>query len=225
MTLIARAQRCHSYFKKLNSAASTTPTVPFHANYKQFLHSIETARGILLKSGKNRRQKAGGIEEEKGEEEQRLVEGLSDIVLAASLSAILHLWEPPLCRWKRKDLFRGIEAFRNAFSDNSTALVESLDIQSPDSIVTSKCTFLDSERLHPIDSFLEEWHYLNGMDIYSQPVRFLLREWVLATKQLITRYFPIIRAMEWAGVDNLSFIPTATGRRWREEWRGVCSRT
>lgn len=108
----------------------------------------------------------------------------SDLVLAATISTILSLWQAPLTEWTGRDVARGSNAFRKRCLKMSyNELCEILEMRefADSSIVTCK-------RLERAMSLTAAWVMLQKHDFYVHPARSILARWASEMVELMTRY-------------------------------------
>ena len=112
-----------------------------------------------------------------------------DLLLAATISCILQLWEAPLSEWKSRDLRKGSKLFSDSFAhDGWVSLITVLSLQSFSENGLQKSNLLHSERLRQSEEFVEHWQYLHKLQFHAQPARWILKEWVSYIKELIFRF-------------------------------------
>lgn len=130
-----------------------------------------------------------------------------DILLAATISCVLQLWEAPLGEWKSRDLRKGSKLFMDSFAhDGWVGLTSVLSLQSLSENAMHKSNLLHSERIRQSDAFVEHWQHLRGLQFHIQPARWILKEWVTNIKEFIFRF--ALRLLPLTLCCNIHAYPT-----------------
>jgi len=154
-------------------------SVGFTLDLESFLQSISNPRDII---------KSTKLENEKSES----IRQRADYVLAATIACALHLWEAPLSEWKKKDIIKGSTLFFETFHTNWEALTDGLDLQSQKWRALQKSGLLHWKRLKQTFNFEIEWVRLHELDLYTEPARWLLFQWIQQVMNIIERYLNYI---------------------------------
>ena len=107
----------------------------------------------------------------------------SDMVLAATLSTILNLWQAPLTEWTDRDIAKGSNAFRKKclrLSYNELCEVLEMREFAESSVVACK-------RLDRAMALKEAWAVLRKHDFYVHPARNILARWTWEIVELMNR--------------------------------------
>lgn len=101
------------------------------------------------------------------------------VLLFATLSGILHLWEPPVAEWSSKDFYLGVKAFKS-FYTSPIALCELLAVAE-----FPPTNALSWSQIEPATLYEEQWELLKHTSFYDEPVVSSLVQWTLAAIEFL----------------------------------------
>jgi hypothetical protein len=104
----------------------------------------------------------------------------ADMVLISTLCCILGDWKAQLAEWNQYDIEKTYYEFCSKFSDaESSKFLEWINR-------SICCDFMTAKRVLQADRFKESLNILKKYNLYENPVRYLLVEWMQYSKSVIS---------------------------------------
>lgn len=121
------------------------------------------------------------------------------IVLAATVSALLELWKPPVSQWTGFDFRTGLDAFLRLYSN----IHKFLDAIRFNELPATKP--LSWARIAPVMSLTQVWHELSNISIYSNPIVFSLTQWARTASDYMYQTCRNIEAVTFAHLPDIIY--------------------
>lgn len=143
--------------------------------------------GMVCQLATRRDSKTGALSADEASPEFSSPLLYSDMVLAATLSTILNLWQAPLTEWTGRDIARGSYAFRKRCAKLTyNQLCEIMEMRE-----FAESGVIACKRLEKAMALADAWAVLKKHDFYAHPARNILARWACEMVELMTRYYLI----------------------------------
>lgn len=131
------------------------------------------------------------------------------IVLAATVSAMLEKWLPPITEWRGKHYREGLHAFVELAKDPDELI--QLMMYSPYPITTP----LSWKRVEKVMQLQQVWAQLAASKLYETPVIYVLTQWALTCAQFLNSSY--VKGGTVPVVDTFGIIEKTRELNWEED--------